>query len=162
MNRKSAAMSFGVIAARLASGTTVRAAVPASVTIGYDQGQAVQPQRLKAPDGRLFELSLSPYSTIGFADLTLFRPAHKPSATNLLEPSGHWHGIEPFEVIAQDCLPGREPLYGRSRDIAVRNYPFVLHVHIVHCDGAPTRDDRGFDRVAFRHLLLTAELRPAK
>lgn len=162
MRRASGVVSLVVVTAVLARGAVAHAAVPASVTITYDQGQTVQPQRLKADDGRLFELSLDPYGAIGFADLTLFRPGHKPSATNLLEPRGHWHGIEPFEVIAQDCLPGKEPLYGVSRDIPVRNYPFVLHVQIVHCEGVPTRDDRGFDRVAFRNLALTAELRPAK
>jgi hypothetical protein len=69
---------------------------------------------------------------MNFSDLTLFRPGYKPTATNLLEPKGRWHGVEPFQVDCDDPGNPATKVYGLHRDIPVRNYPFVLHVDILH------------------------------
>jgi hypothetical protein len=137
--------------------------VPSKVTLTFANGDPLNdertPLRLRAADGRIFELSLggSPDSL----DLTLLRPGHRPSATNLLEPPGHWHGIEPFVFNGGDFDPGFEPTYGRIRDIPVRNYPLKLHVEVLDGPSADVTDKFGRERTVFKKLVMTAELRPA-
>jgi hypothetical protein len=135
-------------------------AIPSKVTLTFHQGDKLKPLPLRAPDGRVFEFSWDGSSEL--VDLTLFRPGHKASATNLLEPKGRWRGAEPFGLVAGEFDPGAESIWGRHRDIPVRNYPFKLHVEILDAQSGDMKDNKGLDREVFKTLVLTAELRPAQ
>jgi hypothetical protein len=136
----------------------------AKATFVFKDGDATPTAYLRAADGRVFELSLAYDGGIGLRQLTLFRPGHKPAATNLLEPAHNWHGLEAFHIqaIRETLAPDGSLLYGRQRDIPVRNYPFVLHVDLVDYETVDVHDDTLLGDQAFKKLVLTAELRRAK
>jgi hypothetical protein len=101
---------------------------------------------------------------MGVQSLALFLPGHKPLATNLLEPAHMWRGPQPFDLSALRKTRNSDgsPLYGLRRDIPVRNYPLVLHVDVLRFDTVDVKDDKKLGDQAFKKLVLTAELRPAK
>jgi hypothetical protein len=134
-------------------------------TVTYKYGDKPPVIYLRASDGRMFELSLDfPPGAEGIGDLTLFRPGHKPSATNLLEPPYRWHGVEPWMLYPGDTddPDSMNRSYGRHRDIPVRNYPLVLHVDLINTDGIDAKSPDGTDWFVFKNLMLAVELRPAK
>jgi hypothetical protein len=119
--------------------------IPSSVVLVYHQGNVFKPLFLRGSDGRVFELSLDGFGST--ADLTLFRPGHKPSAINLLWPPGHMHGMQQMELLCDSDTA----VYPPVRNIPVRTYPYVLHVEIMK---AKCNDDD-----AFVDLEIKAELR---
>ncbi len=128
--------------------------IPSKVTFRYVAGQALKPLLLRGNDGRIFELSIEDLKNYG--SLTLFRPHHKSSATNLLEPKGHWHGAEPFDI---DCKnPDRPSVFGPHRDMPVRNYHFILHMDVIRFECADSDD---IDGASYKNFELNLELRPS-
>ncbi len=128
--------------------------IPSKVTFRYVAGQDLKPIQIRGKDGRIFELSID--GLTNGSELTLFRPGHKSSATNLLEPKSNWHGIEPFQM---HCEYSDEPLYyGRHRDLPVRNYHFILHVDVARIECADSDNSANAD---YANVELNVELRPS-
>lgn len=138
-------LAFIALARPMVPTPAAAAQIPSKAVLVYHQGDAFKPLLLRGSDGRVFELSLDGFGST--ADLTLFRPGHKPSAINLLWPPGHMHGMQQMELLCDSDTA----VYPPVRNIPVRTYPYVLHVEILtaKCDG----DD------VFVDLEIKAELR---
>jgi hypothetical protein len=154
------AMAIIVALTTFAAGPISAGEIPAKATLVYSRGGTLPAASIRAEDGRVFALSLK--GSDGDYDLSLLRPGHGASARNLLEPKGNWHGPWPFMILADDLVPGGRWIYGRERDIPVRNYPLILHVQLRDFELVDVRLPNGTEGSDFKQLVLTAELRPAK
>lgn len=55
-------------------------------------------------------------------DLVLHRPGTSPDASNLLEPPGRWHGLQPYDFNAIDFRNGAEKsIGGKTRTIGIKS-----------------------------------------
>jgi hypothetical protein len=101
---------------------------------------------IKSTDGRtVYILSLNPEFWAGAQeveglDLVLRRSSEKRNATNLLAPTGNWHGLQSFNFPAVDFANGVEKsVFGGKRTIFVRRLGLAIEVEILKAKIGPTR-----------------------
>ena len=87
------------------------------------------------PKTRLYVLTLEPsFDRANHAtgvDLVL-RDVGKPKPDeNLLEPSGNWHGLQPFNFVANDLLHGVDKsAFGALRDVDVKSRGLKIAIRV--------------------------------
>lgn len=106
---------------------------------------------VKSSNGNVaYILSLEPEVDVGnhlvFVELVL-RPAGKNAAkTNLLEPSGNWHGLQPFMFPANDFVDGVEKAaFGKTRKWTLKSLGLEVQVTVKEAKVRPISSDYQFD-----------------
>jgi len=109
-----------------------------SATFSAQSPNSLLSHPVTSPDGRvLYILSLEPeidvHNRIVCVDVDLHRPGVRD--TNLLEPEGRWHGIQPYTLVADDLVRGPDrSIYGDSRLIVARKLGLALRITVVEAE----------------------------
>jgi hypothetical protein len=128
-------------------GTALARIIPKQMQAAFSRGaskKAWTDYIYSATNQKLYVLSLEPQvdagkHTIGI-DLIL-RDAEEPTTDqNLLNPPGNWHGLQPYNFVANDLLQGADKsVFGRRRAIGVksRGLDIVIQIRDVKVSALP-------------------------
>ncbi|MHB1206090.1 MAG: hypothetical protein ACYCZX_11005 [Rhodospirillaceae bacterium] len=74
-------------------------------------------------------------------DLVLHLPGTRADASNLLDPSGRWHGLQAYDFNASDFTNGPErSIFGKTRTIEIKNRKFNVTFSISKAEIVPVAD----------------------
>src|SRR5260370_40973750 len=126
---------FGIVDVFPLSAEMIRVDMP--VVVSFPSPPAQQSVLPKSPTGGSdFRLTLVPDKDVSGRAVVLIlvmnRTDTKPTAPNLLESSGHWHGYQAFTFAASDFRHGAQlSAYGPTRTIDLERLSISLQIACV-------------------------------
>ncbi len=119
--------------------------VPVQTTASFSIESADSPWSvpIKTTDGRTaYVLSLEPWRDVGKrligADLVLRRAQARSGSSNLLEPTGNWHGLQAYDFLGRDLAQGtQKTAFGEQRTIVVKRLGFKVHIALLSAKVSP-------------------------
>jgi hypothetical protein len=121
------------------------AASNAGISLSFDSDAPPRPTTIRGPRGLAYVLELAPQRDaderlIG-VDLYM-SPVGRRCCNDLLAPSGHWHGLQPFMFMGWDLQDGgRHPLLGVTRRIPMHGVRAAAEVTVVSAEAVHDRDE---------------------
>ena len=107
---------------------------------------------IKSTDGKtVYILSLEPDFDVGHhivvLELVLRRPHDKTASPNRLDPTGMWHGYQPYIFGGRDFTQGvKKSLYGEKRTVSLNNLGLMVRITVSKATVSPVSgDDYQFD-----------------
>lgn len=119
---------------------------PLHIKAAFSQSRSTNPWStfVRSADGKrayklYFHLERNVKGSLVGINLVLNDVGHLSPDSNLLSPTGNWHGVQPYAFVASDLLKGPDKsAFGSRRKIEVKRRGLVVEISVLNAKVAST------------------------